>query len=236
MTTTKIWDNRRPMTRFDAYAILFATSFFGCSNLAPGDEGIARSQDALKDASASTRTDVVAVLARVNGNDAWCTGVVLEPTLVLTAQHCLAPAARPNTTFDCATATLTPISPQSQAWVAPGAAVNETSASFIAVSTVRVPAGASRSCGDDIALLELSAPLPGARLASLTTRLPLPNTTFTGVGYGTDGTLAGILRENDGATVTCTGVDCADSRIASAELLAASGACEGDSGGPAFAS
>jgi len=225
------------MKRLSTYFALGATAWlFCCGNHDPHAEREERAHQALRDASASTRTDVVAVLSRVNGTDAWCTGVVLEPTLVLTAQHCVAAAAPPNTTFDCATATLTPVSPQSQVWVTQDASVTEMNSPFVSVSSVRLPAGASRLCGDDIALLELSEPLADATFAGLTVDVPPAHSGFTSVGYGTDGTLSGVQRENSASAITCIGSDCADSRIAESELLATSGACEGDSGGPAFAS
>ena len=213
----------------------------GCSALGPSAPCNDREPPAqtvslpLRDAQASERNDVVAVLATVQGTDSWCTGVVIEPDLVLTAEHCLGPALPPSAQVDCATATLPAISPQSNAWVLRGGDVKAVAtADYLAVANVRVPAATGRLCGDDIALLELANPLSSVSESTVTPDVPEIGSAFTAAGYGADGVNSGILRENQAAHITCVGTQCNDTRIAESELLAHSGACEGDSGSPAI--
>ncbi len=216
-------------------AIILALFGCGCSAIEPRavktDESPAqRAVQNLRDAQASTHDDVVAVLTDVQGTDYWCTGIVIEPALVLTAEHCLGPALPPNEQVDCKTATLPAISPQSMAWVVSGDNVKAVApAEYTSVQNVRLPAAAGRLCGDDIALLELASPLSGVAEAIVTASLPEAGTLFTAVGYGSDGINSGVQRENIDAKLACIGTQCADNRIAASEMLAHSGACEGDS-------
>ena len=227
-----------PYARFRAAVVgLFG---FGCSAVEPAtvaysEPAVSRTRMALKDAQTSLRDDVVAVLANVQGTDSWCTGIVIEPGLVLTAEHCLGPALPPNEQVDCTTATLPVVSTQSNAWVVSADNVKAVATSdYVSVQNVRLPAGTGRLCGDDIALLELASPLPGVSEITITASLPEAGSQFTAVGYGSDGINSGFRRENAAAHMTCVGTQCADNRIAPSELLATSGACEGDSGSPAL--
>lgn len=222
-------------------AIILGLFGCGCSAIEPGaaknniESPPERAAQSLRDAQASTRDDVVAVLTSVQGADSWCTGIVIESGLVLTAEHCLGPALPPDVQVDCATATLPAISPQSTAWVVSGDNVKAVATTaYASIQNVRLPAAAGRLCGDDIALLELARPLSGVAEAIVTASHPEAGASFTAVGYGSDGINSGFQRENTAAKLNCIGTQCVDTRIAPSELLAHSGACEGDSGSPAF--
>lgn len=54
------------------------------------------------------------------------------------------------------------------------------------------------------------------------------------VARGSDGVNSGFQWSNECASVTCVGTACRDARVTDTELLAASGACDGDSGSPAI--
>jgi hypothetical protein len=102
------------------------------------------------------------------------------------------------------------------------------------VTNIKLPAGATRLCGQDIVLLELAEPLQVEAAAIITAELPANEAEFLAVGYGTDGVTSGIQRQNPKARIACVGAQCEDARVDSSELLASSNACEGDSGSPAF--
>lgn len=147
----------------------------------------------------------------------------------------MSPALGPDTALDCATATLPSISAQVQAWVTTGENVKTNDASrYHSVSHVKLPAGATRLCGQDIVLLELAEPLAIEAAATLTAELPASETEFLAVGYGTDGTVSGTQRQNPQARIACVGIQCEDARVDAGEFLASSNACEGDSGSPAI--
>jgi len=175
------------------------------------------------------------VIASLGGVQSLCTGIVLDPRLVLTAEHCLAAAAHADVATDCANATLPPIDPRVQAWVVSGASPHDAgSAAPISVSGMRALGGATRMCGDDIAVLELASPLVQANALSITASTPVSTAHFLAVGYGTDGVVDGVQRQNPAGLILCVGGTCNDGRIATNELLASSGACAGDSGSPAI--
>jgi hypothetical protein len=73
-----------------------------------------------------------------------------------------------------------------------------------------------------------------ARPVSITTNLPEAGNVFTAYGYGLADGDYGQQRGTKRATLTCVGKQCDDERLVTNEFLAQSGACEGDSGGPAI--
>ncbi|GAB4068622.1 trypsin-like serine protease [Ancylobacter sonchi] len=154
----------------------------------------------------------------VSTRGASCTGVVLAPQVVLTAAHCVQPAANYAAV----------------AFEASGPRIIE--ASRVALHPQFDPNSfATRRPTPDLALVRLSAPLPGARPAQLSSEpaLPARRTAFTLAGYGVvkdgDGKSAGTLRTVELPSIGTTGgimIRLSDGPAA--------GGCTGDSGGPVF--
>ncbi|WGD30390.1 trypsin-like serine protease [Ancylobacter sp. WKF20] len=153
----------------------------------------------------------------VSTRGAACTGVVLAPTVLLTAAHCVQPAADyAVAVFEAAGPRLIPIS-------------------RIAVHPSFDPNSfATRRPTPDLALVRLSEALPASfRPATLTAEVALPaqRTGFVIAGFGVtkdgDGKSAGTLRMASLPSIGTTGgimVRLSDG--------AAKGGCTGDSGGP----
>ncbi|GLK69900.1 trypsin-like serine protease [Ancylobacter dichloromethanicus] len=153
----------------------------------------------------------------VSTRGATCTGVVLGPNVLLTAAHCVEPAADyAVVVFEGGTPRLIPIDRKA---VHPSFDPN----SF-----------ATRRPTPDLALVRLSGPLPaGFRPAALTDQVALParRTAFTVAGYGVtrdgDGKSAGTLR-----TVSLPSIGTTGGIMVRLSDGAAKGGCTGDSGGP----
>ncbi|MDR6952715.1 secreted trypsin-like serine protease [Ancylobacter sp. 3268] len=160
----------------------------------------------------------------VSTRGASCTGVVLSPYVVLTAAHCVQPAANYAAV----------------AFEASGPRLIE--ASRVALHPQFDPASfETRRPTPDLALVKLSAPLPAnfrpARLSS-EPALPARRTAFTLAGYGVvkdgDGKSAGTLRVVNLPSIGTTGGIMIRLSASDSAGSPAAGGCTGDSGGPVF--
>ncbi|MFK8252232.1 S1 family peptidase [Ancylobacter terrae] len=165
--------------------------------------------------------DVAAQTAMiVSTRGASCTGSVLAPDVVLTAAHCVQPAA------NYAVAVIEPTGPR----IIP--------ASRIALHPRFDPGSFdSRRPTPDLALVKLAEPLPARfRPARLGTdaALPAKGTVFTLAGFGVvrdgDGKSAGTLRSLDLPSIGTTG-----GIMIRLSAGSTGGGCTGDSGGPVMA-
>lgn len=155
----------------------------------------------------------------VSTRGASCTGVVLSPQVLLTAAHCVQPAANYAAVV----------------FEASGPRLIE--ASRVALHPLFDPQSfETRRPTPDLALVQLSAPLPASfRPARLSDAqgLPAQRTAFTVAGFGVvkdgDGKSAGTLR-----TVQLPSIGTTGGIMVRLSDGAAKGGCTGDSGGPVF--
>lgn len=177
---------------------------------------------------------VVGMAIVQGGSIGGCTGSLIAPNLVLTAQHCVSNLSSPQVvcgspTFESTisassfyVSTETQLSPQSE---------------FIGVREIIVPPNGTDVCGFDVALMILDGVVEGVE--PLVPRVDVDvvlNESYRAVGFGATGQQGGgsfTRRKLDGLELKCAGADCGGS-VQATEWLGDTGICQGDSGGPAL--
>ncbi|WP_437681843.1 S1 family peptidase [Sorangium sp. So ce131] len=209
-----------------------------------GDEGGAREGSAaapIRGGYADLFRDAVVGL-RMFGETGrrTCSGVLIAPNLVLTAQHCV---ARSPGRVACPTATFGDLVEPDRVHVTSSVLICERcDTPWFSVSEVARPPGEDdRFCGNDVALLVLDSPVPREYAAPLSPRLDEPpeeGELYSAVGFGRTDALrrdSGVRRNLDWLHVACVGAGCGEGeRVAPSEWRGETGACKGDSGGPAL--
>jgi hypothetical protein len=180
--------------------------------------------------------DVAVVGIVDNGSGATCTGSLVAPDLVITAQHCVAP---PVGIGMCDQGTFDLPRPPAGFFVTTRPMLTFEPSDYHGVVEIVLPPG-SGFCGRDIALLRLADQVTAAEAAPIAPRLdppPAPAEIYAAVGFGAiddNGTGSGQRRRRDGLAVDCAGAGCASTFIGDAEWRGEAGVCMGDSGGPAL--
>lgn len=213
-------------------ALLAAVGVTGCAEepvfLASSIQGIQGGQ------VDNERTFVTGIALQTGQGTFICSGSLIAPNLVLTAQHCVAQLASPQVI--CGRSPFGPIYPANQFTVTTNTQIDFNNG--IGVREVRAETPGGDTCGNDIAVLILDRNVSPNEATPIEPRLddyPTPGTRFTAVGYGHigNGQGSGTRRFVTDRQVLCAGPNCGGNQgITTTELVGDSGTCQGDSGGP----
>ncbi|MBW2454516.1 MAG: trypsin-like serine protease [Deltaproteobacteria bacterium] len=175
-----------------------------------------------------------------------CSGSLIAPNVVLTAQHCvrLTDGESPSGGVICGETDfgMTAAGAAMRVTVEPVRPEADGPEFYQGTDQVRPAPGTDNLCGYDIALILLEGKGIGATVATpLVPRLespPVAGDSYGAIGYGNtspDGGGSGTRMHIDDNTVTCTGLDCpAGSSVTDREWRGTAPTCSGDSGGPAI--
>ena len=209
----------------------------GCS---PGaDEPVEEARGAIQGGAPDVRDAAVVgvVIADAEGHPRRaCTGTLIAPNLVLTAQHCVASTAK---SVDCARSVFGAPALPELVRITTSPSMWDRGVTWMRVDAVVVPPGPSSVCGRDVALVVLQSPL-SALVSPLAPRLDdgvREDEPYAAVGYGAsdgDGGDSGLRRRRDRLRVLCVGDACDTRQVDDGEWRGDHGVCDGDSGGPAL--
>lgn len=184
----------------------------------------------------SDHSAVVGMFSHESGG--MCTGTLIAPNLVLTAQHCVSEMIQQyvecgtdgfGATFD-ADETMWTTQPQ----------LTRELDDYVRGSEIFIPDIDGDMCGEDIALVILEENVSEEEAEPIPPRLDEPveaDEEYSALGYGHtgDGSGAGVRRILEGLEVECQGESCPSySTVTETEWMGDDGTCQGDSGGTAL--
>jgi hypothetical protein len=198
---------------------------------------------------------VVGLVMFVGQGYGTCSGTLITPNIVLTAQHCIAPVENEvQGGVVCGFTSFGTAYDGDQILVTTETQVSQDGDSYYGVAEVITPPG-DGLCGYDIALLVLSDAVPSSEAIPFPPRVDSailvdpsgPSTEselYSAVGYGnTDdgggwgggGSGSGERRRLDNLYAYCEGSQCGEPEyVYETEWMGDTGICQGDSGGPAL--
>lgn len=186
----------------------------------------------------TTHTSVFGIFENERGG--MCTGTLIAPNLVLTAQHCVAETSTPYVI--CGTTSFGDVMSADSIYLTSETRFSPFGDLHQALE-VHVPPGNRDMCNADIALIILRDNVDPSEAEPYIPRVDITAQSgeiYTAHGYGdTNGTSgqAGTRRWITDRQVFCDGDDCArfaGNQIQDREWVGSEGTCQGDSGGPAL--
>lgn len=226
-------------------------SLWGCQEGALDDGGFGVYQGAIQGGYTDDVDKAVVGVVGMSGGG-WgfstCSGTLIAPTVVLTAQHCVSPVYdEVYGGIDCDISSFGPPDDPDDIYITTRTTISNN-AEYYGTREILVPPG-NGFCGHDIAIMILDEPVPDSEASPFPPRvdqpvqadmtwLTGPGETYSAIGYGNTGDGwnaggSGTRRRLDDLNATCVGLGCQDGDIFPQEWLGDTGVCSGDSGGPA---
>ncbi len=217
-------------------ALLVALILAPAACAPPAGEGVGEARSAIEGGVADPADNaVVGVVLTVpmSGQERTCSGTLIGPDLVLTAQHCIADTPE---IVDCGSSVFGPPADPGRVRVTTDQSMWAAGTRWIEAAELMVPSGGSQVCGRDVALIRLAAPADAAPLVPNLDACVEPEEGYAAIGYGRTSSEqhdTGERRRRDRLQVVCVGDGCDTVQVATPEWRGDEGACNGDSGGPA---
>lgn len=184
-----------------------------------------------------TSTHVMGILIQSGFGGGICTGTLIAPNMILTAQHCIAEV--PSSFVQCGVTRFGSKYAANSLRVTPRTQLMQGLATAYQVRSVNTPVGSGDMCGEDIAVLILRQNVPDSVATPIIPRIdsdPAYLERYTAVGYGRSnaGNDEGVRRSIDNRQVLCVGEQCTrfGLPVRATEFTGNRGTCQGDSGGP----
>ncbi|QDG49606.1 trypsin-like serine protease [Persicimonas caeni] len=167
-----------------------------------------------------------------------CSGTLIAPNLVLTAQHCVARVESQQVI--CGQTNFGAKYSATSLFVTTEPYLTRDAGNYTRAKEIVIPDGTGDMCNEDIALVILSSNIPNSQAVPIPPRLDSPvrrGEGYTAIGYGHTGSGegAGVRRILEGLSIQCEGSECPTyTSVQDKEFLGDEGTCQGDSGGPAI--
>jgi len=180
---------------------------------------------------------VVGMVHISNMGFASCSGTLIAPNVILTAQHCVAPVSGDGS-VQCGVTVFGAQYAASELWITTHPEFTYDPSNYHTGMEIVIPPAGNAFCGNDVAILILESPVPESEAVPVAPRVDeslVLGEEYSAIGFGQtcDGCSSGARYRRDDLHVACVADECPSYAVAQTEWMGETGVCQGDSGGPA---